>query len=151
MVPDALIDAETGHFAPPYVRSSELGPSAPSAPSAMTLFDPWSSEHFWRSAISSLSRSLVNSGLGGTMSEDPRYNDPYSNDPYSNDQLRRSGVRGTDQGFWPWLTAALSVLGLLLGSYIGYHSGYNSGLERGRSAQSSPSSTTGLAPSQHRD
>jgi hypothetical protein len=77
------------------------------------------------------------------MSEDPRYNDPYRND-----QSRRSGVRGTDQGFWPWLMSALTALALLIGGYIGYHTGYNSGFEQGRIAQLGPSSTTGSAPSQ---
>ena len=37
---------------------------------------------------------------------DPGYTDPY----------RRSGTQGNDDaGFWPWLTAALTALGLLIG------------------------------------
>jgi hypothetical protein len=77
--------------------------------------------------------------------------DPRNTDPYRNERSRISGVRRFDQtGFWPWLTAALTALGLLLGGYFGYHTGYNSGLEHGKSAQSSPSTTTGSAPPQQR-
>jgi hypothetical protein len=44
--------------------------------------------------------------------------DPRSTDPYRNDQSRRYGARGSDEvGFWPWLTAALTALGLLIGGY----------------------------------
>jgi hypothetical protein len=70
---------------------------------------------------------------------DPRYTDPYRND-----QSRRNGVQRAD--FWPWLTAALTTLGLLLGGLLGY----NWGVDHGRSAQSSPPTTTGSAPSQQR-
>jgi hypothetical protein len=67
----------------------------------------------------------------------PRYTDPYRGDP--------SG-RGSDQtGIWPWLTAALTALGLLIGGLFGY----NWGVEHERVAQSSPPATTGSAPAQH--
>lgn len=69
-------------------------------------------------------------------------------DPYRNDQSRRFGVRGPDQaGFWPWLTAALTALGLLIGGTIGYNWGWGA---HEKSAQSSPPTTTGSAPPQQR-
>jgi hypothetical protein len=75
--------------------------------------------------------------------------DPRNTDPYRNERSRSSGVGRSDQTrFWLWLTPVLTALGLLLGSYFGYRAGYNSGLEH--SAQSSPSTTTGSAPSQQR-
>jgi hypothetical protein len=65
-------------------------------------------------------------------------------DPRNSDPYRRSGLRGADQaGFWPWLTAALTALGLLIGGLIGYNWG-----DHERSAQSSPPTTTGSAPLQ---
>ena len=73
--------------------------------------------------------------------------DPRHTDPYRNDQSRRYGARGADQvGFWPWLTAALTALGLLIGGTIGY----NWGVDHERKAQSNPPTTTGSAPSQQR-
>ena len=63
-------------------------------------------------------------------------------DPYHNDRSRRYGARRSD--FWPWLTAALTALGLLIGWAIGY----NWGVDHERRAQSSPPTTTGSAPSQ---
>jgi hypothetical protein len=41
-------------------------------------------------------------------------------DPYHDDRSRRYGIQGpnrqgSDQGFWPWLAAALTALGLLIG------------------------------------
>jgi hypothetical protein len=67
---------------------------------------------------------------------DPRYS-----------ESRRYGDQGSDGGgFWPWLTAALTALGLLIGGIIGF----NWGAGHERSAQSSPPATTGAAPSQHR-
>jgi hypothetical protein len=71
---------------------------------------------------------------------DPRYTDPYRND-----QSRRYGLRGSDM-FWPWLTAALTALGLLIGGFIGY----NWGVDHERRAQLSPPTTTGSAPLQQR-
>jgi hypothetical protein len=66
-------------------------------------------------------------------------------DPYSSDQSRRYGTRGAAQaGFWPWLTAGLTALGLLLGGLVGY----NWGVEHQRTAQSGSPATTGSAPSQ---
>jgi hypothetical protein len=44
----------------------------------------------------------------------PRYSDPHRSD-----QSRSFGV----QEFWPWLTAALTALGLLLGGFFGYYWG----------------------------
>jgi hypothetical protein len=68
-------------------------------------------------------------------------------DPRNTDPYRRSGLRGADQaGFWPWLTAALTAFGLLLGGLLGYNWGY----DNGKSAQLSPPTTTGSAPSQQR-
>jgi hypothetical protein len=67
----------------------------------------------------------------------PRYSDPHRND-----QSRSFGV----QGFWPWLTAALTALGLLLGGFFGYYWG----VEHQKSAESRPPATTGSAPSQQR-
>ena len=66
---------------------------------------------------------------------DPRYTDPH----------RRSGAQGNgDAGFWPWLTAALTALGLLIGGTVGYNWGWGA---HEKSAQLSPSTTTGSAPS----
>jgi hypothetical protein len=66
---------------------------------------------------------------------DPRYTDPY----------RRSGAQGNDDaGSWPWLTAALTALGLLIGGAIGYNWGWGA---HEKSAQLSPPTTTGSAPS----
>jgi len=70
--------------------------------------------------------------------------DPRSTDPFRNDRLRRNGVQRAD--FWPWLTAALTAFGLLLGGLLGYNWGY----DNGKSAQLSPPTTTGSAPSQQR-
>lgn len=72
-------------------------------------------------------------------------------DPYRNDQSRRYGAQGSNnngQGFWPWLTAALTTLGLLIGGSIGY----NWGLEHERQAGNitQQGTTTGAAPGQHR-
>jgi hypothetical protein len=73
--------------------------------------------------------------------------DPGHTDPYRNDQSRRYGARGSDEaGFWPWLAATLTVLGLLIGGAIGY----NWRVDREMKAQSSPPATTGSAPSQQR-
>jgi hypothetical protein len=73
--------------------------------------------------------------------------DPRNTDPNRNDQSRRYGARGSDAvGFWPWLAAALTALGLLIGGAIGY----NWGIDHERRAQSSPPATTGSAPSQQR-
>ena len=69
---------------------------------------------------------------------DPRYTDPYRND-----QSRRYGDQMPNT-IWPWLTAALTALGLLIGGAIGY----NWGASHERTAQSSPPTTTGSAPSQ---
>jgi hypothetical protein len=45
---------------------------------------------------------------------DPRYSDSRRND-----ELPRYGVQGPDgAGFWPWLTAALTALGLLIGGHL---------------------------------
>jgi hypothetical protein len=71
---------------------------------------------------------------------DPRYTDPYRND-----QSRRFGAQGSNAGFWPWLTAALTALGTLIGLLIGYN-----WTDHSRSAQTSPPTTTGSAPSQER-
>jgi hypothetical protein len=69
-------------------------------------------------------------------------------DPYRNDQSRRYGLRGADEaGFWPWLTAALTALGLLIGWTIGYNWGWGA---HEKSAQSRTPTTTGSAPSQQR-
>jgi hypothetical protein len=66
---------------------------------------------------------------------------------YTNDESRRYGARRADEvGFWPWLTAALTALGLLIGGAIGY----NWGVDHERRAQLSPPTTTGSAPSQQR-
>ncbi len=95
-------------------------------------------EHSGRLAIF-LSTSLVNQERNGTMS-DSRYTDPHRND-----QSRRYGVQGSSgAGFWPWLTAALTALGTLIGLLIGYN------WAEQRSAQLSPPTTTGSAPSQSR-
>src|SRR5215468_9721660 len=54
---------------------------------------------------------------------DPRYTDPH----------RRSGAQANgDAGFWPWLTAALTALGLLIGGTIGYGVLISTGLNRAR-------------------
>jgi hypothetical protein len=73
-------------------------------------------------------------------------------DPYQDDRSRRHGIQGSngqgsDQGFWPWLAAALTALGLLIGGTIGHQWGWNN---HERLAQSSPPATTGSAPSQNR-
>ena len=69
---------------------------------------------------------------------DPRYSD-------RNDQSRRYGVRESNGGgFWPWLTAALTALGLLIGLIIGYNWADQ------KSAHLSQPTTTGSAPSQQR-
>jgi len=69
---------------------------------------------------------------------DPRYTDPNRND-----QSRRYGTRGANQvGFWPWLTAALTALGLLIGGVLGY----NWGVDHERRAQSSPPTTNWFGP-----
>jgi hypothetical protein len=69
--------------------------------------------------------------------------DPRNTDPYGGNQPRYYGVRA---GFWPWLTAALTALGLLIGGLFGY----NWGVQHEKSAQSRPPPTTGSAPSQQR-
>jgi hypothetical protein len=72
---------------------------------------------------------------------DPRYSDSRRND-----ELRRYGGQGSDGGgFWPWLTAALTALGLLIGGTIGYNWGWGDHEKR---AQVSPPETTGAAPAQ---
>ena len=63
---------------------------------------------------------------------DPRYSDPYRND-----QSRQ----GAQAGFWSWLGPLLTALGLLIGGIIGYNWGYHE-----RSAELSPTATTGSAP-----
>jgi hypothetical protein len=74
-------------------------------------------------------------------------------DPYQDDRSRRYGIQGsngqgsTNQGFWPWLTAALTALGLLIGGTIGHNWGWS---DHQRLAQSNPPATTGSAPSQNR-
>jgi hypothetical protein len=71
-------------------------------------------------------------------------------DPRQDDLSRRYGIRdgqGADQGFWPWLTAALTALGLLIGGAIGHNWGWSA---HEKLAQSSPPATTGSAPSQNR-
>ncbi len=74
---------------------------------------------------------------------DPRYSDSRRND-----ELRRYGVEASGRaGFWPWLTAALTALGLLIGGIIGYNWGWGDHEKR---AQSSPPATTGSAPLQQR-
>jgi len=73
---------------------------------------------------------------------DPRYIHPYRND-----QSRRFGVEGSNVAeFWPWITAALTALGILVGLLIGYNWGVHQ-----RITQSSPPTTTGSAPSQSRN
>jgi hypothetical protein len=73
-------------------------------------------------------------------------------DPYHDDRPRRYGVQGSNgqwsnqAGFWPWLTAALTALGLLIGGTIGYNWGWGA---HEKLAQSAPT-TTGSAPLQHR-
>jgi hypothetical protein len=74
---------------------------------------------------------------------DPRYSESRRDD-----ELRRYGLQGVDgAGFWPWLTAALTALGLLIGGTIGYNWGWGAHEKR---AQSSSPATTGSAPSKHR-
>jgi hypothetical protein len=74
-------------------------------------------------------------------------------DPYHDDRSRRYGVQGSNDqwsnqsGFWPWLTAALTALGLLIGGLIGHNWGWGDYEKR---AQSNPPATTGSAPSQPR-
>jgi hypothetical protein len=73
-------------------------------------------------------------------------------DPRQDDLSRRYGIRGSDgqgadQGFWPWLAAALTALGLLIGGAIGHNWGWSA---HEQLAQSSPPATTGSAPSQNR-
>jgi hypothetical protein len=73
-------------------------------------------------------------------------------DPYHDDRSRRYGIQGSngqgsDQGFWPWLAAALTALGLLIRGAIGHQWGWSN---HERLAQSSPPATTGLAPSHQR-
>ena len=72
--------------------------------------------------------------------------DPRNTDPYRNDQSRRFGVQGSNGAgsIWPWITAALTALGTLIGLLIGYNWADQ------RSAQLSPPTTTGSAPSQQR-
>lgn len=70
-------------------------------------------------------------------------------DPYHDDRSRRYGIQGSngqrsDPGFWPWLAAALTALGLLIGGSIGHQWGWSA---HERLAQSSPPATTGSAPS----
>jgi hypothetical protein len=73
--------------------------------------------------------------------------DPHDSDSRRID-ARRYGVQGFDRaGFWPWLTAALTALGLLIGGIIGHNWGWSA---HEKLAQSSPPATTGSAPSQHR-
>jgi len=74
---------------------------------------------------------------------DPR--DPRRTDPYRNDQSRR--YDNDQAGFWPWLTAGLTALGLLIGGTIGYNWGWGAHEQR---AQSSPPTTTGSAPPHQR-
>jgi membrane protein DedA with SNARE-associated domain len=62
-------------------------------------------------------------------------------DPYRSDQSRRYGAQ---QGFWPWLTTALTALGLIIGGIIGY----NWGASHERTVLLNPPTTTGSAPSQ---
>ena len=72
---------------------------------------------------------------------DPRYIDTYRND-----QSRRFGVRGSNVAeFWPWITAALTAIGILVGLLIGYNWGVHQ-----RIAQLNSPTTTGSAPSQPR-
>jgi hypothetical protein len=73
-------------------------------------------------------------------------------DPNRDDLSRRYGIQGSNeqgpnQGFWPWLAAALTALGLLIGGAIGHQWGWSA---QERLAQSSPPATTGSAPSQNR-
>jgi hypothetical protein len=46
-------------------------------------------------------------------------------DPYQDDRSRRHGIQGSNQGFWQWLTAALTALGLLTGGTIGNQWGWS--------------------------
>jgi hypothetical protein len=72
--------------------------------------------------------------------------DARSTGPYRNNQSRRFGVRGSNVAeFWPWITAALTALGILVGLLIKYNWGVHQ-----RINQSSPPTTTGSAPSQQR-
>jgi hypothetical protein len=71
---------------------------------------------------------------------DPRYPDPRRHD-----ESRGYGDRRSDVSFWRWLTAALTVLGLIIGGIIGYTWG-----DHDRRAQSNSPTTTGSAPSQQR-
>ena len=73
-------------------------------------------------------------------------------DPYQDDRSRRYGIQGSngqssDQGFWPWLAAALTALGLLIGGTIGHQWGWSN---HERVAHLNPPATTGSAPSQSR-
>jgi hypothetical protein len=74
-------------------------------------------------------------------------------DPYHDDRSRRYGVQApngqssSQTGFWPWLTSALTALGLLIGGFIGYNWGWGA---HEKFAQSSPPATTGSAPSHQR-
>jgi hypothetical protein len=73
-------------------------------------------------------------------------------DPYD-DRSRRYGIQGSngqrsDQaGLWPWLTSALTALGLLVGGIIGHGWGWGA---HEKLARSSPPVTTGSAPSHQR-
>jgi hypothetical protein len=77
---------------------------------------------------------------------DPRYSDSRQSD-----ELRRYGGQGSNgQWFsqlWPWLTAAMTALGLLVGGIIGHSWGWN---DYQKKAESSPPATTGSAPSEQR-
>jgi hypothetical protein len=66
--------------------------------------------------------------------------------PRSIDQLRRYSLRGSGRtGFWTWVAAALTAIGLLL---VSVTIGYNWGIHDKRTAQPSPPMATGSAPSQ---
>jgi hypothetical protein len=72
--------------------------------------------------------------------------DARSTDPYRNNQSRRFGAQGSNVAeFWPWITAALTALGILVGLLIGYNWGVHQKI-----TQSSPPTTTGSAPLQQR-
>jgi hypothetical protein len=74
-------------------------------------------------------------------------------DPHKDDLSGRYGIQGSndgqgsDQGFWPWLAAALTAIALLIGGTIGHQWGWSN---HERLAQSSQPATTGSAPSQNR-